>query len=89
MTTRRILLIAVLVLGLFSMASLAIAGGGGYTLDWFTADGGGGNTAGGSYTLSSTIGQPDAGALSGGSYTLNGGFWHTTNMLVYIPVVRK
>jgi len=47
-----------------------------YTLDWWTADGGG-STAGaaGGYTLGSTAGQPDAGALSGGGYTLGGGFW--------------
>ena len=48
----------------------------GYTVDWYTVDGGGAqNLSGGTYSLSGTIGQPDAGSQSGGSYTLNGGFW--------------
>jgi hypothetical protein len=46
-----------------------------YTIDWFTLDGGGGQSSGGAYTLNGTIGQPDAGASSGGAYTLHGGFW--------------
>ena len=46
-----------------------------YALDWFTLDGGGGQSSGGAYTLAGTIGQPDAGASSGGAYTLHGGFW--------------
>jgi hypothetical protein len=48
----------------------------GYTIDWYTIDGGGAqNLTGGTYALSGTIGQPDAGSQSGGTYTLNGGFW--------------
>src|SRR5881409_2551056 len=46
-----------------------------YSIDWFTIDGGGGNSTGGVYSVSGTIGQPDAGHLSGGNYTLDGGFW--------------
>jgi hypothetical protein len=46
-----------------------------FTVDWFTVDGGGGNSAGGVYSLSGTIGQPDAGAMSGGGFALTGGFW--------------
>jgi hypothetical protein len=46
-----------------------------YTIDWFTLDGGGGQSSGGAYTLNGTIGQPDAGTSSGGAYTLHGGFW--------------
>jgi hypothetical protein len=46
-----------------------------YSIDWFTIDGGGGNSTGGAYAVSGTIGQPDAGTLSGGNYTLQGGFW--------------
>ena len=46
-----------------------------YAIDWFTIDGGGGQSSGGAYTLAGTIGQPDAGTSSGGRYTLHGGFW--------------
>ncbi len=47
----------------------------GYSIDWYTIDGGGATfSTGGSYSLGATIGQPDAGLLSGGSYQLNGGF---------------
>jgi hypothetical protein len=46
-----------------------------YTIDWFTADGGGGTSRGGVYSLTGTIGQPDASTLSGGQFTLQGGFW--------------
>jgi hypothetical protein len=49
---------------------------GGFELDWWTVDSGGGqNSTGGGYSLSGTIGQPDAGVMSGGTYTLVGGFW--------------
>ena len=48
----------------------------GYTLDWWTVDGGGTTSStGGSYSLSGTIGQPDAGTSTGGTYALSGGFW--------------
>jgi len=44
-------------------------------IDWFTLDGGGGDSAGGAYTISGTIGQPDAGRpMIGGNYSLTGGF---------------
>ena len=46
-----------------------------YSIDWFSIDGGGGNSTGGVYSVSGTIGQADAGHMSGGSFTLDGGFW--------------
>ena len=46
-----------------------------FTLNWFTVDGGGGQSTGGVFTVTGTIGQPDAGMMTGGTYTLNGGFW--------------
>lgn len=47
-----------------------------YSIDWFTIDGGSGNSTGGVYSLSGTIGQPDAGGpMTGGNYSLVGGFW--------------
>jgi hypothetical protein len=45
------------------------------TIDWFTTDGGGGDTAGGTFTLSGTIGQPDADVISGGALQISGGYW--------------
>jgi len=42
--------------------SAALAHGPGYTLDWWTVDGGGGTVSGDGYTLVGTAGQPDAGA---------------------------
>ncbi len=49
---------------------------GGFSLDWFTIDGGGGSSAGGAFAMDGTIGQPDAGGpLTGGEFSLSGGFW--------------
>jgi hypothetical protein len=57
------------------LGALAAAAAGGYALDWWTSDGGGGASQGGGYALSGTLGQPDAGQAAGGGYTLGGGFW--------------
>ena len=65
-------------LALLTLLTLLLAASPGkaqFTIDWFTLDGGGGQSSGGPYTLAGTIGQPDAGAASGGGYTLQGGFW--------------
>jgi len=63
----------------------------GYTIDWYTIDGGGAqNLAGGSYTLSGTIGQFDAGSQSGGSYALNGGYWvDLFGYRLYLPLIMR
>jgi hypothetical protein len=46
-----------------------------FSVDWYTIDGGGGQSGDGSFELTATVGQPDAGAtLSGGGFTLTGGF---------------
>ncbi len=66
------LVIAGALLGVVSASALVE----GYTLDWWTVDGGGTiYSTGGSYSLGGTIGQPDAGTSTGGTYTLIGGFW--------------
>lgn len=79
-------LLSLLVVGAALAAPLA------YTLDWWTADSGGGSSNGGSYTLNGTIGQPDAGLLTGGNYTLGGGFWGggawQPENHVYIPLLQ-
>jgi hypothetical protein len=64
---------ALIIVLLLSVAVLNIAAQ--YAIDWYTLDGGGGQSSGGAYTLQGTIGQPDAGISSGGNYTLHGGFW--------------
>ncbi len=69
-----LLLVVVLLLGL-SGAAVVAQSGAGYSLTWFTVDGGGGTSSAGNYSLSGAIGQPDAGVLSSGNYTLAGGFW--------------
>ena len=50
-----------------------------YTLDWWTADGGGAMwSTGGGFELGGTIGQPDTGVvMTGGDFSLVGGFWAT------------
>jgi hypothetical protein len=87
-------LLAVLLLLLLSTALVTRAGVPGYTLDWWTVDGGGTmSNAGGGYTLGATAGQPDAGSLSGGGYTLEGGFWggasFTSGYHIYLPLNTK
>lgn len=73
------------------LATVAV-GAGGFNLDWWTIDGGGGRATGAAYTLDGTIGQPDAGVLAGGDYGLSGGFWSDGGGLpaydVYLPSVR-
>jgi len=64
----------------------------GYTLDWWTADGGGGASTGGSYSLDGTIGQPDAGTSTGGTHALSGGFWGggaANQYDIYLPLVLR
>lgn len=64
----------------------------GYTLPWWTTDGGGGTSSGGGYTLSGTAGQPDAGTLTGGGFTLEGGYWSgaaSSGFAIYLPVLMK
>lgn len=62
----------------------------GFTIPWWTVDGGGGASQGGTYILTGTTGQPDAGNLSGGSYALKGGFWSgDLNYMDYLPLVLR
>jgi len=57
------------------LAGILCASAQGYSIDWFTVDGGGGTSTGGVFSVSGTIGQPDAGHMSGGNYAIDGGFW--------------
>jgi hypothetical protein len=70
----------------------AAPAGPGYTLSWWTVDGGGTTlSTGGGYTLGGTAGQPDAGVLTGGGYTLASGFWGggAVEHRIYLPLVVR
>jgi hypothetical protein len=84
----------VLIVALSAAVLLLAFGGlaafqGGYQLDWWTVDGGGGESSGGNVSLAGSIGQPDAGDMSSGIYTLGGGFWDPveSGQLIYLPVI--
>lgn len=63
----------------FSAPATSLAqSGGGYSIDRYTIDAGGGRTASASYEANGTAGQPDAAVLAGGSYSVVGGFWLPT-----------
>lgn len=100
---RRISLLGLLALALL-LGALLLPGAGagaqspeqGYTLSWWTVDGGGATfSTGGGYALGGTAGQPDPGVLSDGSYTLGGGFWGggvpTSGLRygIFLPVVLR
>jgi hypothetical protein len=86
-------LLALIALLSLAVVTLTSASGPGYSLHWWTVDGGGGTLKGGSYSLSGTAGQPDAGALTGGGYALSGGFWGVgagpVEYSVYLPLVLR
>ena len=83
-------LVLTLILILLAVASLALAQTGGYSLDWWTVDGGGGVSGNGRYILQSTIGQPDAGEMGNGRYALLTGYWDGPSQYdVYLPVVIR
>ncbi|MBI5652527.1 MAG: hypothetical protein HZC40_19075 [Chloroflexi bacterium] len=88
-----LLLLIVCALGLITSVSVAAPARAvnSYAMDWWTVDGGGGQSAGGAYVLTGTIGQPDAGSASGGNYVLGGGFWHGVVQVIlnYLPVITK
>jgi hypothetical protein len=68
---------------------------GGYSVSWWTVDGGGGQSSGGPYLVKGTTGQADAGsAMNGGRYQVSGGFWSSADLAagtryLYLPVVLK
>jgi hypothetical protein len=92
-----LLVIAVAILGVVSASALPLrfASGTiveGYTLDWWTVDGGGTMfSTGGNYSLGGSIGQPDAGTSSGGTYALSGGFWGggATAHNLFLPLILR
>jgi glucose dehydrogenase len=92
-TVSSAVVVAVFATLLFTVMVLAASEG--FSIDWWTVDGGGGTSQGGDYAVSGTIGQPDAGSpMSGGDYTIVGGFWSgasapPSSNLVYLPLVMR
>jgi len=85
-----------LFVGLLTLLStIGVAAVAGYTLDWWSVDGGGAgsgagsSSTGGPYSLGGSIGQPDAGTSAGGSFSLTGGFWAVAADLVPPLVVSS
>lgn len=79
MLKKRVLLLALLIFCLATAAVIAAAPGsptGGFSINWWTVDGGGGTSSHDPYAVSGTIGQADAGQSAGGPYVLRGGFWN-------------
>jgi hypothetical protein len=86
--------IFVVVLALFASGLSTAFAQSGYQINWWTVDGGGGESAGGGYTLKGTIGQHDAGYLEGEGYSLRGGFWvkgiqAMVEFIVNLPLVLR
>jgi hypothetical protein len=86
-----LLLLLVLAGTLLVVASVSAVTG--YSLHWWTVDGGGGSASavGPGLTLSGgTIGQPDAGTSTDGTYTLASGFWvGEPNYHIFLPLVMR
>ena len=57
------------------LLSLAVgpAQAGEFDIDWWSLDGGGGNSTGDTYAISGFLGQSDAGLMQGGTFVLVGG----------------
>ena len=78
-------LCCICVAGLTLFAGPATATAQTFSMDWYTIDGGGGQSSDGTFELNGTIGQPDAGAvMTGGNFELAGGFWVVPNTLPFI-----
>lgn len=85
-------LIATLLLLLLVPAAVLAAQG--YSIDWWTADSGGGLSQGSDYTLQGSIGQPDTALSQGGQFALAGGFWagcpsQPELLQIYLPMTVR
>lgn len=78
---------------LFVTAGVVYAASDGFSIDWWTVDGGGGTSQGSDYKVSGTIGQPDVGPLmTGDDFSVVGGFWGGVKTIlgsgpVYLPLI--
>lgn len=91
MKKRQVVIASLLLLILLGLPTLAVAGGAGYAINWWTISSGGGTTSGSGYNVNGTAGQPAAGVVAGGSYTLKGGFWPGPfgPKKIYIPFIDR
>ena len=79
------ILCCICVAGLTLFAGPVTATAQSFSMDWYTIDGGGGQSGDGTFELKGTIGQPDAGpVMTGGNFELAGGFWVGPNKLPII-----
>jgi hypothetical protein len=91
---KRIILSFLVLILVFTTVSTILAVGG-YHVNWWTVDSGGGTSQGEDYSVSGTIGQPDTSPLmSGGNFSVVGGFWGgaltpPSPNLVYLPLVIR
>lgn len=89
----KFLIVSIVLLILVVSAVLAVdAMSGGFQVNWFNVDGGGGASSGGDYSIGGTAGQTDAGTLSGGDYTVSGGLWASSvnsGYTIYLPSTLK
>ncbi len=89
-----ILLIVLVFLLPFICSAVTAAPNDDHKMNWWTVDGGGGESQGRGYTLKCTIGQHDAGFLQGGEYVLQGGFWYRgileiLEFFIHLPLVLR
>ena len=94
MKTRLLFLLLVLVIASALLIFVSASAQGGFSLDWWTVDGGGAvSSVGGDFGLGGTIGQPDAGVSSGGNYALSGGFWGggetAASIDLFLPLITR
>jgi len=88
----------ILVSLLLTVLGLSVGAVGGYALNWWTVDGGGGVSSGGNFDIQGTAGQPDAGVMNGEDFTVEGGFWGgdmvvtpppPVNQIVFLPLMQN
>lgn len=88
--TQRLIALGALAVLASGALGMAFRGAGGFAIDWYTIDGGGGTSTDGQpdgFEISGTIGQPDAGpspgGMTGGGFELVGGFWPGATVPVF------
>jgi hypothetical protein len=91
--TTAVLLVLLLLVGM-RPAHADFVDSAGFSLGWWTVDGGGGTSTATGFSLSGTAGQPDAGALTGTGFRLAGGFWggqpgQILMRPLYLPIIKR
>ncbi len=89
------LILLILVLLLFS--AVIVVAENGYSISWWSIDGGAQTVSGGDFSLSGISGQSDAGvSMSGENYTVTGGYWSSSEsggvgpqFRIYLPNIVK